>query len=110
MIKTLIMEDETKRPLIVLMHGDRGFDQESGAADRRQTISPCTPEMASKHPATGRWHVAIRHRESHAGIPAGQHSRPAENLHQRRETGLSGRAGSLVLQTIPAATPADFCA
>ena len=36
-VKTLVMQDETARPLIVLMHGDRtGEHQEPGAGDRRQ--------------------------------------------------------------------------
>ena len=29
-IKTLVMEDEEKRPVVVLMHGDEEVDEESG--------------------------------------------------------------------------------
>ena len=49
-IKTLIMEDENKNPLIVLMHGElqvstKGLARLIGV----KTISPCTPETATKH-------------------------------------------------------------
>ncbi|HYE86908.1 MAG TPA: Cys-tRNA(Pro) deacylase [Vicinamibacterales bacterium] len=49
-IKTLIMEDERKQPLIVLMHGDLEVSTKNLArqADRK-TISPCTAEVAQKH-------------------------------------------------------------
>ena len=49
-IKTLIMEDEAARPLIVLMHGDC---QVSTKALARQIgckrIEPCKPEVANRH-------------------------------------------------------------
>lgn len=34
-VKTLVMEDEAGRPLVVLMHGDRGEHQGPGPPDRR---------------------------------------------------------------------------
>ncbi len=48
--KTLIMEDENARPLIVLMHGDcdvstKNLARQAGA----KKISPCSPETAQKH-------------------------------------------------------------
>jgi Cys-tRNA(Pro) deacylase len=49
-IKTLVFEDETKTPLIVLMHGDR---QVSAKALARQlgvkSVQPCKPEVAQRH-------------------------------------------------------------
>jgi Cys-tRNA(Pro) deacylase len=49
-VKTLVMEDEHARPLIVLMHGDRSVSTRKLA---RQTgakrIEPCKPEVASRH-------------------------------------------------------------
>lgn len=49
-IKTLVMEDEAKRPLIVLMHGDREVSTKSLARHLGvKTISPCTPDTANKH-------------------------------------------------------------
>jgi Cys-tRNA(Pro) deacylase len=49
-IKTLIMEDEQKRPLIVLMHGDRQVSTKELARHLKvKTISPCKPEVADRH-------------------------------------------------------------
>ena len=49
-IKTLVFEDETKTPLIILMHGDR---QVSSKALARQLgvkqVQPCKPEIAQRH-------------------------------------------------------------
>jgi Cys-tRNA(Pro) deacylase len=49
-IKTLVFEDETKAPLIVLMHGDK---QVSAKALARQlgvkSVQPCKPEVAQRH-------------------------------------------------------------
>ncbi|MCC2597389.1 Cys-tRNA(Pro) deacylase [Pusillimonas sp. MFBS29] len=48
--KTLIMEDEHARPLVVVMHGDLEVSTKNLA---RQTgskkIAPCTPDTAQKH-------------------------------------------------------------
>lgn len=49
-IKTLIMEDDKARPLIVLMHGDRKVSTKNLA--RRigvRSIEACRPEDASRH-------------------------------------------------------------
>ncbi|MFT3734920.1 MAG: Cys-tRNA(Pro) deacylase [Rhodocyclaceae bacterium] len=49
-IKTLIMEDENKRPLIVLMHGDREVSTKNLARlIGVKTIVPCNPEVANRH-------------------------------------------------------------
>jgi Cys-tRNA(Pro) deacylase len=49
-IKTLVMEDERKEPLIVLMHGDREVSTKNLARQiDRKTVSPCTPAVAQKH-------------------------------------------------------------
>lgn len=49
-IKTLVMEDETGAPLLVLMHGDctvstRGLARQIGC----KRIEPCRPETAQRH-------------------------------------------------------------
>ena len=50
MIKTLIMEDEHKNPLIVLMHGDMEVSTKELARFLGvKTITPCLPEIANKH-------------------------------------------------------------
>jgi Cys-tRNA(Pro) deacylase len=49
-IKTLIMEDEARRPLVVLMHGDREVSTRSLArALHAKTIVPCAPAVADRH-------------------------------------------------------------
>jgi len=49
-IKTLIMEDDRKQPLIVLMHGDRKVSTRELARLRGgKTISPCDSAIADKH-------------------------------------------------------------
>jgi Cys-tRNA(Pro) deacylase len=49
-VKTLIMEDESKAPLVVLMHGDLQVStKELARAIGVKTVSPCTPETAQRH-------------------------------------------------------------
>lgn len=49
-VKTLVMEDETKAPLIILMHGDREVStRELARQSGRRHIEPCTPDVATKH-------------------------------------------------------------
>ena len=49
-VKTLVMEDEQKNPLIVLMHGDRTVSTKALARFTRvKTITPCAPEVAQRH-------------------------------------------------------------
>lgn len=49
-IKTLVMEDENKRPLIVLMHGDREVSTKNLARQiGAKTVTPCAPDMAQRH-------------------------------------------------------------
>lgn len=49
-IKTLVMEDEAKRPLIVLMHGDLEVSTKNLArVIGRKTVAPCSPDSANKH-------------------------------------------------------------
>lgn len=49
-IKTLIFEDDRRRPLCVLMHGDcevsaKGLARQIGA----KSVEPCAPSVAQKH-------------------------------------------------------------
>ncbi len=49
-IKTLVMETETKIPIIVLMHGDKQVSTKNLARLMNvKTVSPCEPEVANKH-------------------------------------------------------------
>lgn len=51
-VKTLVMQDEAAKPLIVLMHGDRKVSTKNLArqADRKR-IEPCKPDVAQRHTA-----------------------------------------------------------
>lgn len=49
-VKTLVMEDEAKRPLIVLMHGDREVSTKNLARQVGvKRIEPCRPEVAQRY-------------------------------------------------------------
>jgi Cys-tRNA(Pro) deacylase len=49
-VKTLVMEDEDRAPLVVLMHGDREVSLKGLARLLgRKTIQPCRPEVANRH-------------------------------------------------------------
>ena len=49
-VKTLVMEDEGKHPLIVLMHGDREVSTKNLARQIGvKTVTPCAPDVAQKH-------------------------------------------------------------
>jgi Cys-tRNA(Pro) deacylase len=49
-IKTLVMEDDAKRPLMVLMHGDREVSTKNLARFLGvKTVAPCAPAVADRH-------------------------------------------------------------
>jgi Cys-tRNA(Pro) deacylase len=49
-IKTLVMEDDTTRPLIVLMHGDREVSAKNLARlIGVKHVAPCDPAVADRH-------------------------------------------------------------
>ncbi|MCG2583546.1 Cys-tRNA(Pro) deacylase [Massilia sp. TS11] len=49
-VKTLIMQDEAAKPLVVLMHGDRKVSTKELARQVGcKRIEPCAPEVANRH-------------------------------------------------------------
>jgi len=49
-IKTLVMEDDAKQPLLMLMHGDRQVSTKELARQiGARSVEPCRPEVAQKH-------------------------------------------------------------
>src|SRR5215470_2625292 len=49
-VKTLIFEDENKKPLCILMHGDREVSTKQLArAIGKKSVAPCAPEVADRH-------------------------------------------------------------
>lgn len=49
-VKTLIMQDQDARPLVVLMHGNRTVSTKNLARQiGAKSIEPCKPEVANRH-------------------------------------------------------------
>jgi len=49
-VKTLIFEDDAKKPLCILMHGDREVSAKNLARHiGRKAVAPCAPEVADRH-------------------------------------------------------------
>ncbi len=49
-VKTLVMEDEDRAPLVVLMHGDREVSVKALARVLgKKLVQPCKPEVANRH-------------------------------------------------------------
>ena len=49
-VKTLIFEDEAKKPLCILMHGDREVSAKNLARHiGTKSVAPCAPEVADRH-------------------------------------------------------------
>ena len=49
-VKTLVMQDQHARPLIVLMHGDRKVSTKNLARQiGAKSVEPCRPEVANRH-------------------------------------------------------------
>jgi len=49
-IKTLVMQNDAKRPLVVLMHGDREVSTKNLARFLGvKTVEPCPPAVADRH-------------------------------------------------------------
>ena len=89
-IKTLVMQDQDAKPLIVLMHGDctvstKNLARQIGA----KSVEPCKPEVLS-----GGWHLTLWYAQADAGVHRAEHSGSATHCHQWRAAGLSGAAGS----------------
>lgn len=49
-VKTLVMQDEQARPLVVLMHGDRSVSLKALAREIGcKRVEPCRPDVAQRH-------------------------------------------------------------
>lgn len=49
-VKTLVMQDEAARPLVVLMHGDRKVSTKNLARQIGcKSVEPCKPDVANRH-------------------------------------------------------------
>ncbi len=65
-VKTLVMQDQDARPLLVLMHGDRKVSTKNLARQAGvKKIEPCRPEAAQRHsgyPVGGTSPFGTRHK------------------------------------------------
>lgn len=49
-VKTIVLEDEKKRPLICLQHGDRDVSTKNLARTINvKAVTPCAPDVANRH-------------------------------------------------------------
>ena len=49
-VKSLIFEDDSKKPLCILMHGDREVSAKNLARQTgRRSVAPCQPAVADRH-------------------------------------------------------------
>ncbi len=49
-VKTLVMQDQDAKPLLVLMHGDRTVSTKNLARQiGAKSVAPCRPEVADRH-------------------------------------------------------------
>ncbi len=49
-LKTLVMEDDTASPMVIIMHGDKEVSTKAFARHLGvKTIAPCEPKIAQKH-------------------------------------------------------------
>ncbi|MGQ0709479.1 MAG: Cys-tRNA(Pro) deacylase [Rhodoferax sp.] len=49
-VKTLVMQDQAARPLVVLMHGDCSVSTKNLARQiGAKSVEPCAPEVANRH-------------------------------------------------------------
>ena len=49
-VKTLVMQDEAAKPLVVLMHGDRKVSTKNLARQIGcKSVEPCKPDVANRH-------------------------------------------------------------
>ena len=91
-VKTLVMEDEAARPLIVVMHGDREVSTKNLARQAGLKRSrPAIPTWRSGIPAIRSAARRRSARASHAGLGRGRGAGLPGGLYQRRPSRLSGR-------------------
>ena len=96
-VKTLVMQDERARPLLVLMHGNRKVSTRNLARQIGvKSVEPCAPEVANRHSGYlvgGTSPFATRKRD--AGLHRADHPGAAAHPDQRRPARLPGghRAG-----------------
>ena len=107
-VKTLVMEDEARKPLIVLMHGDRKVSTKNLARQAgRKSIEPCKPEVAQRHTGYQVGGTRRSARRSRCRSTSSARSRAAGDLHQRRAPRPAGKLRSADLARVLSVSPVD---
>jgi Cys-tRNA(Pro) deacylase len=111
-VKTLVMEDEAAKPLIVLMHGDRKVSTKELARQIGvKKVGPCKPEDALRHTGYMVGGCSPFGTKKGAASAHGEiHPRPAAGLHQRWAARLPGRRASARHPARAAAEDRGMCA
>lgn len=105
--KTLIMEDERARPLVIVMHGDREVSTKNLA---RQTgakkIEPCKPDVAQRHSGymVGGTSPFATRKKMPVWVEAGLMSFPTIYLNGGRRGYLIGIAPQALVNVLQAST------
>jgi Cys-tRNA(Pro) deacylase len=91
-VKTLVMQDQDARPLLVLMHGNRKVSTKNLARQiGAKSVEPCKPEVANRHSGYLVGGTSpFGTRRDHAGVHRRKHPGVAENPDQRRAAWLPG--------------------
>ena len=107
-VKTLVMEDEEAKPLIVLMHGDRKVSTKNLARQAgRKRIEPCKPEVAQRHSGYQVGGTSPFGTRKPLPVFWSARSSSCRNLHQRRPARLAGELEPRELVRVLAPQPVD---
>jgi hypothetical protein len=88
-VKTLVMQDQDAKPLIVLMHGNRKVSTKNLARQiGAKSVEPCKPEVASRHSGYLVGGTSPFGTPCHAGLHREEHPRAAAHRPQRRAARL----------------------
>ena len=104
-VKTLIFEDDAKKPLCILMHGDREVSAKNLARQiGAKSVAPCAPDVADRHSGYQVGGTSPFGLKRAMPVYCEKTSRPAAHLHQRRRARISGghQPGGLVRVLKPA--------
>jgi hypothetical protein len=91
-VKTLIMQDQDAKPLVVLMHGNRKVSTKNLARQiGAKSVEPCAPEVANRHSGYLVGGTSPFGTRKTMPVYIEEPSWAAAHLHQRRAARLSGR-------------------
>ena len=93
-VKTLVMQDQDAKPLVVLMHGNRKVSTKNLARQiGAKSVEPCKPEVANRHSGYLVGGTSpFGTRKADAGVHRGEHPGAAGDRDQRRAPRLPGAA------------------